>query len=496
MKIFFLLALAFPFPAFALSVTAFQQRPKLVVLIVVDQFRADYLTRFPGKFIAAGSAKNPGGFRFLMEKGAYYPFAEYDVLQNMTCPGHAMIATGTRPALNGVAMNQWFERSSGKKVYCVADPEFELSPRVLKTTTFGDELKGMEPKAKVVALALKDRASILLGGHRADSTFWFDKKTRQWQTTAYYGDRTLPWLKKLNAKLPGEISEKNTQADLATPTGARILVDAALASFEHWSLGTDAVPDVLAVSFSGHDYAGHEIGPNAPEMETLTLREDQEIARLLRGIARKLGGLDDVVIAFTGDHGVPLAVEKAKEWKLPAGKFDYPAINAKINEALNAKFGAPKSKNWIAYAAELHFYLDRASLDERGVNSAQAEAVAKAVLEAEPGVFGALSKSSFLDGSYRQSPLAPEIAHSYLPAFGDLVLMPRPFYFENEGYPVNHETNWAYDRMVPLVIYGRNVKAGVYSGAKVIDLAPTLSFLLNSLPSATSEGRVLAEILR
>lgn len=484
-------------PAHALDFTSFSRRPKLAVVIVIDQFRADLLTRNQAKFLPAGSQKSPGGFRFLMENGSYFPFAEYDVLQNMTCPGHAMILTGTRPVLNGVSLNDFFDRKAKKPGYCVDDPEFGVSPRNLRTTTLGDQLKLAHKGSKSVALAFKDRAAVMLGGHNPDSVAWFNSKRMEWTSSGYYPKENSGWLAGLNQKVAGEVKGKDPKEFRKSAFVNTMTVDAALLAAEKFGLGTDEHTDLLAVSFSSHDYLGHMVGPDAEEVQGLTLQEDREIARLLGGLARNAGGMENLVIALTADHGVAPIVEHAKAHRLDAGGFDYPPLEERLNRALSKEFGAPKSKKWIAKIEALHLYLDEASLKERKVASRKAEDALKALLLEEEGVFGVLTRSEFLDGSYRNSPLAAEIANSYLPEIGgDLVILPKPHFYEFEGYPANHITNWAYDRMVPLLLYGPNFKPGVFSGAKVIDLAPTLAFLLGVLPSPTNQGRVLSEALK
>lgn len=481
----------------AMDLGAFLRRPKIVVVIVIDQFRADYLTRYEAKFLPAGSDAEPGGFRYLLEKGAYFPFAEYDVLQNMTCPGHAMILTGTRPATNGITLNDWYDRKEKKIAYCVADTQYGLSPRNLLTTTVGDELKNVNVEAKTVAVALKDRAAILLGGRSANGVAWFDGKKKEWVSSGYYEKSGTAWLSKFNESVAPAIKALTIKEFMRSTTAATMTVDAALAAADAFSLGTDGVPDLLAVSFSSHDYLGHQVGPNSPLMLDMTLAEDKEISRLIGVLGKKVGGVDNLLIALTADHGVAPLIEVSKAAKIDAGGFEYSPLNKKLNAALSKAFGPPKSKNWIAAGQSLHIYFDESSLKEKKVSAKQAEAIGKAVLLKEPGVFGVLSRSDFLDGSYRNGPLAAEVTRSYLPETGgDLVILPRPYFIELDGYPGNHNTNWAYDRTVPLLIAGSKVRPGVYSGGKVIDLAPTLSFFLGTLPPATNEGRVLSEIFK
>lgn len=150
------------------SLKKFLQKPRLVVLVVIDQFRADYLTRFQTSFLPAEKGGTRGGFNYLMSHGAYYPYAHYDIFQAMTCPGHSMIMTGAYPSETGITMNEWYDRESGEIAYCVSDKESGVSPRRLKSTTVSDEFKNIDKKSKVVTLAIKDRSAIMIGGFRPD----------------------------------------------------------------------------------------------------------------------------------------------------------------------------------------------------------------------------------------------------------------------------------------------------------------------------------------
>jgi hypothetical protein len=191
-----------------IKLESFLSRPKLTLVLVIDQFRADYLTRFASRFLpSSGKNGEVGGFKYLMSKGAYFPQAKYDVLENMTCPGHATILTGSYPYLSGIVLNEWYDRSLGRMIYCVDDGDSPLvgsdlkgaesgvSPKNLVGTTVGDELKNSGRPSKIISIALKDRAAILLGGHRADLAVWLSSNYR-WVSSRYYvKDKELPrWI--------------------------------------------------------------------------------------------------------------------------------------------------------------------------------------------------------------------------------------------------------------------------------------------------------------
>lgn len=486
------------FAARALELESYEKKPKLVVTLVIDQFRADYLTRFGDKFKPAGSMDKPGGFRFLMKEGAYFPFAEYDVLQNMTCTGHAAILSGTRPARFGFATNDWFEKKTKRMRYCAQDDQFGLSPRQLGTTTVGDELKNVHPSSRVVAVALKDRSAIMLGGHRADLALWVDPKTTLWSTSKYYEAGLPAWAEKINTALKTDKTHpdpEDNNVESAT-FGTKMILDAAITAVRELKLGKGKETDVLAVSLSNHDILGHMKGPNSPDMEKLTIEEDRLIADFLTKLRAEVP-LKDVVIAFTADHGASPAPDVAKTMKLETGRLEFLPLYKKVNERLNEKFGSSGSKEWIIGMSHLHFFLNDDLIAEKKAKSADVENEVRAIFEKEPGVALVYTRGDFDKGVFPTGPEGAHVRNSYIPGqSGDVVVIPKPFFMAKGSTYTNHISSYAYDRQVPLILVGRHYKPGIYADAKVIDLAPTLSFTLGILAPAMSEGRVLKEILR
>ncbi|MBU6374615.1 MAG: alkaline phosphatase family protein [Bdellovibrionales bacterium] len=529
------LAITLPALAAPISEKTFSIRPKLVVVIAIDQMRADYLTRFRSRFLAPelGEGK-PGGFRFLMSRGAYFPFGEYDVLHNMTGPGHAMILSGSYPYQMGIALNDWYESDKGQ-VYCVRDDSSPLvvgqsswrglSPKNFLGTTVGDELKNAGYSSKVVTVALKDRAAILLGGHRADLALWFDPKNMQWTTSRHYiPEGGMPsWVEALsqsekskkgqkyewNVSGPGtglsssktsglKIStEYGSYESFAYPMGVDIVLNAAKAAVTQLKLGRGQSPDLLAMSFSSHDYLAHAHGANAREMEEMTIAEDKQLSGFLQFLKKELGSLDDVLLALTADHGGPYDPEWLKTQKIPAGNIDQQLAVKQGNDRLNTVFGKPASgKPYVAFAADFNFFLDPEVLAEKKLDPAAVETALKKELL---GIHGILT--GFTKTEYRLRQLPPvlferQTLKGYMPGrSGDVVLIPKP-HFQTAGSTVSHQTGYAYDRTVPIILMGKRIKPGVYSErAEVIDIAPTLSFLLGITRPAMSEGRVLSEIL-
>lgn len=378
-----------------------------------------------------------------------------------------------------------------------------VSPRALKTSTFGDEIKNAGVPSKIIAIALKDRAAIVLGGHRADMALWMDYKNFQWQTSSYYGPAIPSWAAMVNAELRVADRQEKTwkgqkirllsKQGLSLSYGVDVTFDLAEKALSAEKMGQGDGTDLLAISLSSHDMLGHRFGPNSQEIQDLTVYEDQRLAQFFSKLKKHLGSLDKVTIVLTADHGIAPTVEYAAKAKFEAGRLDYLQMYRAVNESLDKKFGAPKNKEWIVASKDLNFYLNRETLKEKDLPSAAVEAEVKKVLSALDGVLTVVTKSEVEKGLYPPGELGQQVQRQYVPGkSGDVMLIPRPFFMEKDDNVVNHLTGFSYDRTVPLVFFGRKFKAGVYSQtAKVIDIAPTLTFSVGVLPPATNEGKVL-----
>lgn len=478
------------------------KKPKLVVVIVIDQFRADYISRFQSEF-------RKDGFLGLIQGGAYFPYGEYDILQSMTAPGHATILTGAYPYQMGIPINEWYDQKRHLTIASVEDEnvrtvglaegqgkdEGSSSPHNLIGSTLGDELKNAGWPSKVVSLALKDRAAILMGGHRADLAFWYNTKARRWVSSSFYRkDGKLPaWLETLNQK-----AEK-TVCELDQPCSADITLEAFKAALVNEKLGQGKGSDILAVSFSGHDMAGHRFGPNAPEMKAMTLNEDKVIAELRAAVAKAVpGGLQNVVFVLTGDHGVAPNPEQLSGTGLEGGRISTKTLTKKINESLNKTYGSPKRGNWISFTEDFNFYLDEENVRLAKADMTKMQNDIKAILLQEPAFQHVFTMAEYEARKLPPGVLEKRILKTVFPGrSGHVIGIQKPFYIEEGKHMGSHMTSYAYDRMVPIVISGFGIKGGLYSGkTEVVDIAPTLSFLLGVTPPALSEGRVLSEALK
>lgn len=521
----------------ALSLTQYRKKPKLVVVIVIDQFRADFLERAQAQFLAEKTGTTLGGFKFLLAKGAWYPHARYNFLQNMTAPGHATILSGANPYLTGIPVNEWYDRSKQKPVYCTEDEEFGWlsgtksgrigsSPKNFFGTTFGDELKNFNKNARVVTLSLKDRAAILMGGKRSDVSLWMDPYTLSFTSSKYYfPDGKLPkFALQTNAELDKNrkqlvtesalyktfpfpkgkgkslLPNNTTWADKAfqgEPAGLVLLENLAEKAISEMQLGKDDHTDLLAVSFSSHDYAGHAYGPDSPAMDEMAIAEDVVLAKLFNYIQTTVpGGFQNVVVAFTADHGVAPNPEMAKLKKLGGGRVEESHLKKSLESALTDKFGK-ESEKWILEFNEMNIYLNHSLMEQKKVDPKLVEdEVIKRLLK-EEAILTAFSSTQHRTNSLPAGLHKNELYASYFPErSGDIIAVLKPYYVSGDDTAV-HQTGYSYDATVPLILMGENVKAGVYAEhAEVIDLAPTLSFISGVLPPALSEGRILTEIFR
>lgn len=529
-------------------------KPKLAVVLVFDQFRADYLTRFESRFLPAkGKNGMVGGFKYLMENGAYFPLAEHSNFQNMTCPGHAAILTGSYPYQNGITINDWYDNESQSPVYCVEDAKAPLvgiptkdvragrSPRLMSGTTVGDELKNGGWKSKVAAVALKDRAAILLGGHRADLALWFDLDSFQWVSSRFYlRDGKLPaWVDKLNLNVAadknklikwtalglgtgrsedGNVSvEKKfsesiganfphetkigTEESLLFPYGVEKTFDAAIAAQAGMKLGSGPDTDVLAVSISTHDFVGHVYGPNSREIEELTIAEDQQVARFLNYLNKAIpGGLKQTLVIMTADHGAGPVPALLNANGIDAGVLDDAEIAKDLNQMLEKKYKSPPSGNWVTAVHDLNIYLNTSAVSERKLDvNGMANDIVEHLSTSKKwkGIAFAFSSEDVRNRRLPTGIHERSILNSYVKGrSGDVVAMPKPFYIVGKN-AATHFTDYSYDRYVPLIFLGERFKKGIYrKKTEIVDIAPTLAQILGTIPPSGSEGRVLDEILK
>ncbi len=540
---------------FSISTVAAQQRRRgansppaaarpvrLVVGIVIDQFRYDYLTRFSDQF-------GEGGFKRLLNGGAVFTNANYIHVPTFTACGHATFMSGATPSMNGVIGNEWFDRESGKRVTSVSDSKVKLlggrdgadgmSPSRMIGSTIGDELKlASGGQAKVVGISLKDRSAILPAGKHPNGAYWFDPGDGNMVSSTYYFSDLPEWVKKFNKEmrpdrffgkrweklLPDAAYERST-ADGApyeklpfgkqfpylinggeeapgrrfytqfqyTPFANDYLVDFAKAAIEGEQLGADDTVDLLTVSFSSNDLVGHACGPYSCEVQDMTLRTDRALAEFFNYLDRKIG-LDRVIIALTADHGVAPAPEHARQFGL-GGKIEPRSVTDAIENALDKTFGDEK---WIREFVYDNVYLDEAVIERHKIPVEEVERVASQAVANIPGVAECLTRSQLLSGRFPQTKIARSVANGFYPRrSGNLIVTPQPFFFIAEGITTTHGTPYSYDTHVPLIFYGAGIASGTYyEDCSPADIAPTLAALLKIEIPSNSVGRILSEAIK
>ena len=513
---------------------SFPKRPKLVVVLVIDQFRYDYLMRFRPYF-------GKTGFNLLLD-GAVFTDCRYDYASTITGPGHATLLTGTYSNLHGIVENQWFDPVEHRSVYCVEDRSTHLvtgrqgadsapgfSPRNLIGSTLGDELRfATDFRSKVVTVSLKDRAAILMGGHAANAAYWYNEAKGGFVTSTYYAAALPAWVDEFNQASPTqEFCGKKWQALPETPgaggevlsepkadpeetcPGPRFLrwlndtpfmnhIELAFAAEavhkEH--LGQGKETDILAVSLSVNDYIGHQFGPYSPQVADTILRTDRDLAAFFAGLDNTVG-LQNVWITLSADHGVAPNPAFIQEHNL--GRGNTPITKTLRDAAEHALVDSFGPGPWVENSNELYLYLNRDTMKKNNVVASKAEEVVAQAIAPLPDVAAAFTRTQFLTGALPNSPLARKAANSFNPKrSGDIMVIPMPYVVQVSGPAASsHGIPWSYDAQVPLVFWGSAFRPGFYANpCQPIDLAATLAAVMGLTQPSGAEGKPLTPALK
>lgn len=516
------------------------ERPKLIVGIVVDQMRWDYLYLYSSRY-------GKDGFKKLLREGFSCENTFIPYTPTYTAAGHACVYTGSMPALNGIIGNNWYSRELNRRVYCTDDNEVQgvgsnssagkMSPKNLWSNTITDELRmATNFKSKTIAIALKDRGAILPGGHTANAAYWFDNATGGWISSSFYMSSLPAWVNAFNNKklpdaylqqnwktlypinsylqstadnksyetrLPGEDNSFPHQTDSLrsgryesfrhTPFGNTYTFEMAKAAVENERLGSGGASDFLAISLSSTDYIGHAFGPNSIEVEDTYLRLDRDIAVFLNYLDAKLGK-GGYLVFLTADHGVAHIPGYAKENKMPAGLLDDALISRVLNDSLQKQFKVPGLvEDIINYQVYLNTNLLRKnSLDKRLVKHF---------------VIGQLLKYNGMAGAYDLEEISGATIPNQLKMMlvngynqklsGDVQFIFKPQWFDGGSTGTTHGLWNPYDAHIPLLWYGWNIKPGKTNREVYMsDIAPTLAALLQIQMPNASVGKVIEEIER
>jgi len=515
-------------------------RPKLVVGLMVDQMRWDYLYRYYERY---GS----GGFKRLLSEGFTCDNAYINYIPSVTGVGHSTVYTGSVPAIHGIAGNDFIIQATGKSMYCSADStehtvgsntaaEGKMSPRNLLVTTMTDELRmATNFRSKVIAIALKDRGSILPGGHTANAAYWYDETTGNWITSSYYMNALPAWLTKFNEqKLPEKYLKQNwntlypintyvqsTKDDSpyegklggeaapvfpkmtstmrgmgiinTTPYGNTLTLDLAKASVENEAMGSDAITDFLAVSLSSPDYVGHLYAPNSIEIEDTYLRLDRDLANFFTYLDTKVGK-GNYTVFLTADHGAYGNEVFLADNKINAGLYPTSEILRNLNALLEQQF---KAKNLIISLGNYQANLNYRVITANKLNEADVKKTAIEFLKKNEGVQFVVDMEN-VESSNVPPALKTQIINGYnAERSGVIQIIPKPGWYSGGRTGTTHGTLNPNDTHIPLLFMGWGIKQGKSNVSyNMTDIAPTISALLRIQEPNGNIGKPISEVLK
>ena len=524
-------------------------RPKLVVGIIVDQMRQEYLYRYENKF-------GQGGFKRLMNEGFMLKNAHYNYVPTLTGAGHASVYSGTTPAIHGIIGNDWFDKESKKFVYCAGDDRYatvgstsvadgQMSPHRLLSTTITDELKlSTQKKAKVIGISIKDRGSVLPAGHMADAAYWYDENLGKFITSTYYMNQLPQWVEKFNQlnlpdkylsgtwntllpiekyvesgpddspyerKLGGkdkpvfpynlaELRKQKSNFDLLsyTPFSNDYLTEMAKATIDGEKLSADEWTDFLCVSYSATDKLGHEVGPNAIELEDLYMRLDKNLEDLLKKLDQ-VAGAGNYVVFLSADHAVAENPQYMIDNKVPAGFYKNSNLKARLNPYLQKYFPGKDVVETIIND-QIYFNHEVFNPDPKsgGVDLLVVTELTVNFLLQEKGVANVFPKHLLRQGNYTEGGQKGMAIRGHHPKrSGDITFALEPGWYESSWVQgTTHGTSYTYDTHVPVLFFGKGVKKGSSVQYHTItDIAPTLSILLKTKFPSGCTGQPIAELL-
>ena len=516
-------------------------RPKLVVGLVIDQMRWDYLYRYYNRYL-------DGGFKRLINEGfsAENTFIPYT--PTYTACGHSSIYTGSIPAINGIIGNEWYDPQLKREVYCVGDTTVKtvgsdtraglMSPKNLLTTTITDELRlATNFKSKVIGISLKDRGAILPAGHSANAAYWFDGGSGNWITSTYYMTQLPSWIVDYNKlKMADKYFEKNwntlypietydqstadnkeyerTSKGEQTPTfphpfnlyagknydmiksspyGNTMTLELAKLAINSEKLGQGSVTDFLAVSCSSTDYVGHQYGPNSIEAEDTYLRLDKDLEQFFNYLDTKIGK-GNYLVFLTADHGVAHVPGFMAENKLPGGLFNDAPVIENLNTTIEKRF---KVKNAIITHTNNQVYFNHEAIKDANADFDAIKALAIETIKQQDGVMDAVDLTKLACATLPE-PIKKAITNGYnARRSGDIYYILKSNYFEGDKTGTGHGAWFPYDAHIPCVFMGWNVKPGNTNKTHYMtDIAATLAAMLHIQPPSGCIGEPITELIR
>lgn len=541
-RIFYLVIVVLGF--LSISISSYGEpapnKGKLAVLMVFDQFRGDYLTKW-------NEHSNAGGFKKLLEEGVVFENCHYPYAGTITGAGHATLGTGVTPSVHGIVGNDWFDRKESKSVYCAASPRYMPVPPVkdasekekkkgagnperMLAPTLGDSLKkATNNQGKVVSLSFKDRSAVLPAGFSPDYCFWFDSGVGGFQTSNYYQSSFPKWVKEFNesgfvnqwkgkawekfkpsldySKIAGPDDQQGeglgkgqgksfphpfgkTQADYFealynSPFGNEVLFELMKKAVVAEKLGQTDSKDFLSISFSSNDPVGHTWGPDSQEVFDTTLRTDDLLNRLIAFLDEKVGR-KNYTIVISADHGICPIPEVSKNKGVDAGRVNTDLLGKELENELAAKFGksGPKGK-YVESFTNGFVYFNKAVLSEKSIKLEDIIDFSKVWVKKQKGIADAFGANDFANSNQSESSLLKQIALSYHPdRCGDLYVLLKPYYVPgNYLTGTTHGSPHKYDTHVPLVVFGGGVKPGLYKEKVAPTLAPAILAKFLEIPN-------------
>ena len=521
--------------------------PKLVVGIVVDQMCYDYLYRYSDKFCE-------NGFKKLMNEGVNCRNTQYNYIPTYTGPGHASIYTGTTPSNHGIVANEWFDRSTGQLLNCVEDSTVTsigtnsiyglFSPMNLKANTITDQLKMTYRSAKVISMSIKNRGAILPGGHLSDGSYWFDFETGKFITSSFYKEKLPSWVESFNDEkqadnylkeewntildiesyqesgpdnspyehlLPGKTTptfpydlkemtngQANYELFAYTPFANTFLTDFALKSVDNEQLGKDLQTDMLCISYSTPDLAGHAFGPYSVELEDIYIRLDLEIQKLLKQLDQKVGK-GEYTVFLTGDHAVVPVPQYLIDNNLPGGYFFLEENLMNLRNQVIQQFG----KDYILTEENNNIYLDQKAIKSDKLVLENVAQFVKQEVEDWQNVKRVFTGRELYNSAVDDEWLDMVKKGYHHAESGDVIYMLEPGYLpklsdtELSRKGTSHGSAFNYDTHVPLLWYGKKIKAQeVYRKIEITAISATLAHILFlQMPNSTT-GNPILEVLK
>jgi predicted AlkP superfamily pyrophosphatase or phosphodiesterase len=518
-------------------------KPKLVVGIIVDQMRYEYLTRFEDRF-------GEGGFLRLVNQGFNCKNNHFNYVPTYTGPGHASVYTGTTPKYHGIISNTWYDKVSKQSVYCAGDTTMvsvgtesdagKMSPHRMKTTTFADENRLFtQMRGKSIGISIKDRGAILPAGHTANAAYWFHGADEgSFISSTFYMDKLPKWVRQFNkegdakkylkiwntiedistyiesgsdlnnfeegfggketATFPYDLealSQFNGGFDIlkVTPFGNSMVTDFAIAAIDGEALGEDDITDVLAVSYSSTDYIGHNFGVNSKEIQDTYIRLDKDLERLFVALDNKVGK-GNYTVFLTADHGAVHVPAYLKSLKIPAGYVSSRLIRVRFINFLKKTYGTDEL---VENISNNQVFLNREKVKELGLNLKDVqEAIVNEIINYhyvnKAYTAYAMTNTSFSNGieNLLQNGFSQRRS-------GDVIYLYNPAVISYMTKGSTHGSGLNYDTHVPLLFYGKGINQGsTFKRTRIVDIAPTMSALLGiSFPSGNT-GQPLGFVLK